>query len=85
MPVERINSGLRLCPAEMNHFDSRAMRWKRVLNKTKNTQTVIGRKNFAMSTCDNQVFLTGGMDIARNLLSEFLVLNLWNGEWNELR
>ena len=25
------------------------------------------------------------MDIARNLLSEFLVLNLWNGEWNELR
>ena len=67
---------MRLCPTEMNHFDSRTMRWKRIQNKTKNKQSVIGRKNFAMSTCDNQVFVTGGMDIARNLLSEFLVLNL---------
>ena len=61
------------------------MRWHRVLSQTKNKLTVVGRKNFAMSTCDNQVFLTGGMDIARNLLSEFLILNLQNGEWNELR
>ena len=35
---------------------------------------VIGRKNFAISICNEQIFVTGGMDNGQNLLSEFLVL-----------
>lgn len=61
------------------------MRWKRLKCKSELTVAVSGRKNFAMSYCDNQIFLTGGMDNGQNLLSEFRIMLPATGNWLELR
>lgn len=81
VPLQRINSGVKVCPPDMQVFKSQNMRWHRIKSSSQNQVPIVGRKNFAMSYCDDQVFVTGGMDNGQNLLSEFLVLNPQNGAW----
>ena len=47
--------------------------------------SVTGRKNFAISFCGDQIFVTGGMDNGLNLLSEFLIFRPGDGMWQEMR
>ena len=38
-----------------------------------------------MSFCEDQIFLTGGMDNGQNLINDFKVMNVNSGNWTELR
>jgi len=46
-----------------------------------NQNPVVGRKNFAMSLCEDLIYITGGMDNGQNQLTEFLIFNPSNGNW----
>ena len=46
---------------------------------------IVGRKNYAISYVDDQIFVTGGMDNGHKLLSEFIILDPLTGEWIELK
>ena len=76
---------MKVCPPDMHVFDSTSMRWSRIKSSSQNSTQIIGRKNFAISILDEQVFITGGMDNGQNPLSEFLVLNTQNGTWTEMK
>jgi len=73
-----------VCPPDMNCFDSRELKWQRLKDLHPGSIQVNGRKNFAMALCDDQMFVSGGMDNGQNLLSEFFVNNLEDGIWQEL-
>ena len=62
VPLQRINAGVKVCPPDMNYFDSRKMKWTRLSEKNPASATIKGRKNFAMSFCADHLFVTGGMD-----------------------
>ena len=84
VPLQRINSGVKVCPPDMHVLSSKSMKWKR-MKQTEQSCQVVGRKNFAMSYCDDQIFVTGGMDNGQNPLSEFLIFNISNNFWQEMR
>ena len=46
---------------------------------------MVGRKNFAMSICDDIIYVTGGMDNSHNPLSEFLMFSPRNGIWLDMK
>ena len=62
VPLQRINQGVKVCPPDMYRLDSRNLKWSRIRETNIESVTVIGRKNFAITYCDDQVFVTGGMD-----------------------
>ena len=74
-----------MCPPDMHMFDSDTLRWKRVKGTSQNPIPVSGRKNFAMSFCEDQIFMTGGMDNGQNLINDFKVMSINSGNWSELR
>ena len=84
IPLQRINEGVKVCPPDTNCLDSRRMKFSRI-KKSQASMQVIGRKNFAISICNEQIFVTGGMDNGQNLLSEFLVLKPEQALWEELK
>ena len=81
MPLQRINAGVKVCPPDMNYFNSKKMQWTRISDKNPSSMTVKGRKNFAMSFCTDHLFVSGGMDNGQNLLSEFLVYSPKTALW----
>ena len=75
---------MKVCAPEMHEFDSSSMGWSRMKTYAP-SNPVVGRKNFAMSMCGNQIFITGGMDNGQNPLSEFLILNPKTGNWYDMK
>lgn len=69
----------------MHQFDSESLRWKRIKSNSQNPTNVSGRKNFAMSYCCDQIFLTGGMDNGQNLIQDFSIMQPSTGNWTELK
>lgn len=86
VPLQRINSGVKVCPPDLHRLDSETLSWHRVKdNSGPSGFQVTGRKNHAMSVLDGQVFVTGGMDNGQKLLAEFLVFSLEECVWQELK
>ena len=48
-PMQRINSGVRVCPPDLHMTDSKTWKWNRL--NTGTSRPVEGRKNFAISYC----------------------------------
>ena len=52
---------------------------------TATSKPVAGRKNFAISYCGEQVFVTGGMDNGQNVISDLLMFDLHSRDWTEFK
>lgn len=52
---------------------------------TGTSKAIEGRKNFAISYCADQVFVTGGMDNGQNVISDLLMFNLHSRDWTEFK
>ena len=82
-PMQRINSGVRVCPPDLYMTDSKTWKWQRM--NTATSKAIEGRKNFAISYCADQVFVTGGMDNGQNAMSDLLMFNLKSRDWTEFK
>ena len=52
---------------------------------TAQSKAVEGRKNFAISYCQDQIFVTGGMDNGQNIISDLLMFDILTLDWTELK
>lgn len=76
---------MKVCPPDLHCFNSKTSRFVSLKNIQTAATQVIGRKNFAISLCGDQIFVTGGMDTGLNLLSEFLIFRPEDGLWQTMR
>ena len=83
VPLQRINSGVRVCPPDLFSYDSKEDQWQRVINA--NSMQLEGRKHFAMSECDGRIYISGGMDHSQKMLDRIISYDIESGEWQDYK
>jgi len=82
-PMQRINSGVRLCPPDLTAFSTETCA-QRHLKQIDNAK-LVGRKNFSVSYAPEFIIISGGMDSKSRQLSDFMRYSLLDGEWFYLK
>ena len=80
VPLQRINSGVRVCPPDLYEFDSSQNLWSRAENK--NSFQLDGRKNYGMSICNKKIFISGGMDQTQKVLQSIVMFDTESQTWS---
>lgn len=70
VPLQRINSGVRVCPPDMLYYDSSTQVWTR--EQMKKDSMIDGRKNYAISELGGKLWICGGMSQGQNVFSDIL-------------
>ena len=82
-PMQRMNSGVRVCPPDLYMLDSTSWTWQRL--NTATSKPVAGRKNFAISFCNDQVFVSGGMDNGQIVMNDLIMFDIKLQDWTEFK
>ena len=81
--MQRMNSGVRVCPPDLYMMDSNSWTWQRL--NTATSKPVAGRKNFAISYCNDQVFVSGGMDNGQIVMNDLIMFDISLRDWTEFK
>ena len=81
--MQRMNSGVRVCPPDLYMLDSTSWAWQRL--NTATSKPVAGRKNFAISFCNDQVFVSGGMDNGQIVMNDLIMFDIKLRDWAEFK